>query len=76
VLGVSHRIEAKYLLDIATEMAWREDVRRLTYGERLHLLLDAIFSTGRSKYWRGYWQGCKRPGELVWSPDDNKPIIR
>lgn len=67
VLGVSHRIEPKYMADIGVEMAWREDVRSNTEGEKLSLLLKAAFSRGKSKWWRGYWQGFMREGELLWS---------
>jgi len=64
--GVSHRIEPKYMADIANEMAWREDTRRNTMKENLNLLLGTVFSYGRSRWWRRYWQGAKRPGELLW----------
>lgn len=68
VLGVSHRIEAKYMADIAIEMAWREDVRKMTEGQKRDVLLKAIFSSGLSRWWRGYWQGYHRPGELLFDP--------
>lgn len=64
VLGVGHRIEPKYLADIAVEMAWREDVRRKTEREKLDALLSAVFARGLSRWWRGYWQGYSRDGEL------------
>lgn|SRR5574340_9177 len=67
VKGVSHRIEPKYMADIAVGMAWREDVRRKTEGQKLELLLKAAFAHGLSKWWRGYWQGFKRDGELLWN---------
>lgn len=67
VKGVSHRIEPKYMADIAVEMAWREDMRRKTHGQKLESLLKATFSHGLSKWWRGYWQGFKREGELLWA---------
>jgi hypothetical protein len=67
VKGVSHRVEPKYLADIAIEMAWREDMRRKTEGQKLDFFLKAAFSHGLSKWWRGYWQGFKRDGELLWS---------
>lgn len=67
VKGVSHRIEPKYMADIAVEMAWREDVRRKTHGQKFESLLKATFSHGLSKWWRGYWQGFKRDGELLWA---------
>lgn len=68
VLGVSHRIEAKYMTDIAIEMAWRDDVRKMTEGQKLGILLKAIFNRGLSRWWRGYWQGYHRPGELLFNP--------
>ncbi len=64
--GVSHRIEPKYMADIANEMAWREDVRRNTMRENLNLLLGSVFKRGKSQWWRGYWQGVNRPTELLW----------
>ena len=66
VLGVSHRIQPKYMADIAAEMSWREDMRRKTQMEKLTSLLGAAFANGQSKWWRGYWQGCNRKGELLW----------
>lgn len=66
VLGVAHRIHPKYMADIAAEMSWREDTRRNTQLEKLHMLLGAVFANGRSKWWRGYWQGINRDGELLW----------
>lgn len=69
VLGVAHRIEPKYCADISAEMAWREDVRRRTEGEKLRSLLSAAFAAGRSVWWRGYWQGINRPNEILWAAD-------
>jgi hypothetical protein len=66
VLGVGLRVEPKYLKDIAVEMAWREDMRRETEGEKLRCLLKASFRYGLSVWWRGYWQGHHRPDELLW----------
>ena len=66
VKGVAHRVEPKYLADISAEMAWREDMRRNTEGQKLEILLKAMLSHGQSKWWRGYWQGFKRPGEILW----------
>lgn len=76
VLGVVHRIEPKYMEDIAVEMAWREDVRRLSMGQRVDDLLSKTFQAGRSRYWTGYWQGINRPGELIWSPVKDKLEVR
>lgn len=66
VKGVAHRIEPKYMADIAIEMAWRDDVRRNTEGEKIKSLLKGIFAHGRSKWWRGYWQGFHRSSEILW----------
>ena len=66
VLGVAHRIEPKYLGDIAAEMAWREDTRRFSQREIITDLLSVTFKHGLSKWWRGYWQGANRPGEMLW----------
>jgi len=66
VLGVAHRIEPKYMADIAAEMSWREDTRKNTQMEKLKSLLGATKLNGRSKWWRGYWQGFNRPSEMLW----------
>lgn len=55
VLGVSLRIEPKYMLDYATEMAWREDMRRETEGQKNQSLLCGLLKPHYSK-WRGYFQ--------------------
>ncbi|MDE2600501.1 MAG: transposase, partial [Rhodocyclaceae bacterium] len=65
VLGVSHRIQCKYMMDIAVEMAWRDDVRKTTEGQKLGSLTRSIFTTGLSRWWRGYWQYYHRAGEIL-----------
>lgn len=62
--GIAKRIQPKYLADIAAEMAWREDVRRWTELQKLENLLSACFKRGLSRWWRGYWQGYHRQGEI------------
>jgi hypothetical protein len=42
VLGVALRIEPKYMIDYAMEMAWREDMRRETEGQKNSTLLSSI----------------------------------
>lgn len=76
VLGVSHRIEPKYMQDIAHEMAWREDVRKMTQFEKLSNILNAFNQKGLSRWWRGYWQGYNRPGEILWVPCNSNLIER
>ncbi len=72
-VGVARRMESKYAMDIAVEMAWRDDTRKLTEGQKLAHLTKAVFSSGLSRWWRGYWQGFNRPGEILFAygiPDD------
>lgn len=63
--GVVHRITPKYLMDLANEIAWREDTRRMTEGETLKDLLNKVFRNGLSRWWRGYHQGHHRGMELL-----------
>lgn len=63
--GIFHRMEAKYMLDYATEMGWREDMRRTTEKQRFDDLLLKVSSIGLSRWWRGYWQGYKRCDEML-----------
>lgn len=63
--GIVHRIEPKYLMDLANEIAWREDVRRLSEGEKLKDLLNKVFKNGLSRWWRGYFQGHHRDAEFL-----------
>lgn len=67
VLGVSHRIQSKYMMDIAVEMAWRDDVRKTTEGQKLGNLTKSIFNAGLSRWWRGYWQMFHRAGEILFA---------
>lgn len=63
--GVVHRITPKYLMDLANEIAWREDTRRFTEKERLNDLFMKVFNNGLSRWWRGYHQGNHRMMELL-----------
>jgi len=65
VWGAIHRMAPKYMLDYMNEIAWREDFRRKDTVKQVGLLLDAVLNNGRSRWWRGYWQGHHRPGELM-----------
>ncbi|MNL56353.1 ISXO2-like transposase domain protein [compost metagenome] len=65
VWGAIHRMTPKYMLDYMNEIAWREDVRRKDTVTQMELLLDATLNNGRSRWWRGYWQGHHRPSELM-----------
>lgn len=63
--GVFHGYRPKYLADYAQEFAWREDVRRQTERQKLQNLLRRVYDAGKSRWWRGYWQGHNRPGEWL-----------
>ena len=63
VWGQVHRITPKYMLDYVTEVAWREDVRRINTKGQVQALL-AMTNTSMSKWWRGYWQGHHRADEI------------
>lgn len=65
VIGVYHRVAPRYMIDYAWETAWREDVRRKTTLQQLKMLVTRVFPAGPSPDWRGYWQGNKRPHELL-----------
>lgn len=61
--GTFHRMEARYMLDYANEMAWREDYRKNTEKERLNDLISKTLNSGYSRWFRGYWQGFHRNDE-------------
>ena len=64
-IGIYHRITPKYMLDYATEMAWREDVRRTDTKNQMALLLGRVCGAGLSKDWFNYCRGNKRKIELL-----------
>jgi transposase-like protein len=66
-IGVYHRITPRYMIDYATEMAWREDIRRENTRVQLADLVKRVFGAGMSVDWRGYSQGHKRQVELMFS---------
>jgi hypothetical protein len=61
--GTFHGYRPKYLFDYAQEFAWREDTRRMTLLEMTKDLFTRFFDNGKSKWWRGYWQGHNRADE-------------
>lgn len=63
--GTFHRMMARYMLDYASEMAWREDLRRKSEKTRFDDLLGKSLRIGYSRWWRGYWDGVKRNNELL-----------
>ncbi|WP_284691629.1 transposase [Pinirhizobacter soli] len=63
--GVHHGYRPKYLQDRASESAWRENWRRASQRERVEEILKIWLTSPHSKWWRGYWQGNHRDGELT-----------
>jgi transposase-like protein len=54
-IGVHHRISGRYLSAYASEMAWRENNRRVSNGELYLMAADAALIHPVSRRWKGYW---------------------
>ncbi|HTV70181.1 MAG TPA: IS1595 family transposase [Rhizobiaceae bacterium] len=54
-IGTHHRISGKYLHAYASEMAWREDNRRMSNGEQYLTVINAALAHPKSSVWAGYW---------------------
>jgi transposase-like protein len=55
-IGVHHRISGKRLGPYASEMAWREDNRRVPNGVQFSAIASMALKHPMSREWRGYWQ--------------------
>ena len=55
-IGIHHHISGRYLNAYASEMAWREDQRRVSNGEQYLLAANAALAHPVSRLWKGYWQ--------------------
>jgi len=55
-IGTHHCISRRYLSAYATEMAWREDMRRLPNGTLYAVAFAAAMAHPVSAQWKGYWQ--------------------
>lgn len=55
-IGTHHHIAGKYLAAYATEMAWREDNRRVSNGGQFAQVVAAAMAAPVSRQWKGYWQ--------------------
>lgn len=64
-IGIYHRVTPKYMLDYATETAWREDVRRKDTRTQLAELFSRVSRAGLSKDWFNYCHGNHRQVELL-----------
>ncbi len=54
--GIHHHISGPHLQAYVTELAWREDFRRVSNGDQFAMLADAAAQAPKSSQWRGYWQ--------------------
>jgi hypothetical protein len=48
-----------YLAAYATEMAWREDRRRVSNGEQWNSVATLALHAPISRQWAGYWQRAR-----------------
>lgn len=64
-IGIYHRITPKYMLDYASETAWREDVRRKDTRTQLTELFSRVSRAGLSTDWKNYCHGNRRRVELL-----------
>lgn len=55
-IGQHHHISGKYLLSYASEMAWKEDNRRVANGSQHEAVTDMALAHPVSRAWCGYWQ--------------------
>lgn len=55
-IGIHHHVAGPYLASYASEMAWREDNRRVSNGEQFLMATGAALAHPVSRVWKGYWQ--------------------
>jgi transposase-like protein len=67
--GVFHGMRCQYFALYANEMAWREDMRNKSLGDKFDALIRAIVRSGWSRAWRGYNQGHRLPTEYDGLPE-------
>lgn len=61
-VGIHHHIRRRYLNSYASEMAWRENNRRVSNGDQFLMTVSAAAHHPVSKQWKGYWQRGKANG--------------
>jgi hypothetical protein len=54
--GHHHHISGPYLLRYAQEASWREDHRRVSNGDQVHMVSGMAMKRGQSVDFCGYWQ--------------------
>lgn len=55
-IGTHHHISGPYLNAYASEMAWREDHRRVSNGTQAAMVVRSVMVSRQSRCWAGYWQ--------------------
>jgi hypothetical protein len=55
-IGIHHRVSGRHLHAYASEMGWREDMRRLPNGTLWNAIIASSLAHPKSTHWRGYWQ--------------------
>lgn len=66
--GVFRGMRKQYFLDYCVEMAWREDLRRITIRDRILDLISRVRRCGPSPSFCGYDQGNRRISEWTRCP--------
>jgi len=59
-IGIHHHVAGPYLSSYASEMAWRENNRRVSNGEQYLMTASAALTHPVSRQWKGYWQRSSR----------------
>jgi hypothetical protein len=59
-IGIHHHVAGPYLAAYASEMAWRENNRRVSNGEQYLMTTNAALTHPVSRQWKGYWQRNNR----------------
>ena len=59
-VGTHHHISGGYLHAYASEMAWREDNRRVSNGEQYLNITAAALNHPVSRNWSRYWQRSEK----------------
>ena len=67
-VGIHHRFSTKYLDWYVADLAWREDMRRMSNGWLTRSLVARALRRQTSRFLCGYRQGNKPP-DLTWESD-------
>jgi hypothetical protein len=55
-VGAAWHVAGPYLSAYASEMAWRENNRRVSNGEQYLMATASALAHPVSRQWKGYWQ--------------------